>query len=47
MMVLIACINCKHLLDDGSCELHRYMQQWNCPDFAYIHGEKQEKTDDL
>ena len=33
IMVLKACINCANLLDDGSCRLHRYMTNGNCPDF--------------
>ena len=33
IMILKACINCKHLKDDGSCKKHRMMNLWNCPDF--------------
>ena len=45
MMVLITCINCDHLDDDGSCELHDYKPVFSCPDFSY-KGLELEKNPD-
>lgn len=32
-LVLVACINCKHLDDCGRCEKHCYVKWYGCEEF--------------
>lgn len=34
------CIACTHLLDDGRCELHRYLIWLDCEDFEPLEVEE-------
>lgn len=32
-MIPKVCINCRHLKEDGSCKIHRFLIPVLCPDF--------------